>query len=160
MPRVNLLKRIKTDGAWVLRSIPREPSGGYDWGALPDGRYFIEWYEAGKRLPAKAGVTVAQARGEYLRLYGQASAQIANAHETRQWDRNPPLQKPLWPNRHPRRTAMRQALYGCGERQAFPAVSLSGLRNALFLCAARARAALQLVSWRRIASSLKVIAFC
>ena len=49
MPRVNLLKRIKTDGVWVLRSIPRKPSGGYDWGALPDGRYFVEWYEAGKR---------------------------------------------------------------------------------------------------------------
>ena len=62
MPRVNLLKRIKTDGVWVLRSIPRKPSGGYDWGALPDGRYFVEWYEAGKRRRAKAGVTIAQAQ--------------------------------------------------------------------------------------------------
>ncbi|MGD0436432.1 MAG: hypothetical protein ABSB86_08200 [Bryobacteraceae bacterium] len=62
MPRVNLLKRIKTDGVWVLRSIPRKPSGGYDWGALPDGHYFVEWYEAGKRRRAKAGVTIAQAQ--------------------------------------------------------------------------------------------------
>ncbi len=62
MPRVNLLKRIKTDGVWVLRSIPRKSSGGYDWGALPDGRYFVEWYEAGKRRRAKAGVTIAQAQ--------------------------------------------------------------------------------------------------
>ena len=62
MPRVNLLKRIKTDGVWILRSIPRKPSGGYDWGALPDGRYFVEWYEAGKRRRAKAGVTIAQAQ--------------------------------------------------------------------------------------------------
>lgn len=62
MPRVDLLKRIKTDGVWILRSIPRKPSGGYDWGALPDGRYFVEWYEAGKRRRAKAGVTIAQAQ--------------------------------------------------------------------------------------------------
>ena len=62
MPRVNLLKRIKTEGVWVLRSIPRKPSGGYDWTALPDGLYFVEWYEAGKRRRAKAGVTIAQAR--------------------------------------------------------------------------------------------------
>lgn len=42
-------KQFKADGAWVLRSIPRKASGGYDWTALPNGRYFIEWYEAGKR---------------------------------------------------------------------------------------------------------------
>jgi integrase/recombinase XerD len=62
VPRVNLLKQIKADGVWVLRSIPRKASGGYDWSALPDGRYFIEWYEAGKRRRETAGLTVAQAQ--------------------------------------------------------------------------------------------------
>lgn len=62
MPRVNLLKQFKVDGAWVLRSIPRKASGGHDWSALPDGRYYIEWYEAGKRRRESAGVTIAQAQ--------------------------------------------------------------------------------------------------
>jgi hypothetical protein len=60
--RVNLLNRIKPDGVWILRSIPRKLSGSYDWGALPDGRYFVEWYEAGKGRRENAGVTIAQAQ--------------------------------------------------------------------------------------------------
>ncbi len=44
-----------------MRSIPRKQSGGFDWGALPDGRYFIEWYEEGRRRRAVAGITTAQA---------------------------------------------------------------------------------------------------
>jgi integrase/recombinase XerD len=62
VPRVNLLKQFKADGVWVLRPIPRKASGGYDWSALPDGHYFIEWYEAGKRRRETAGLTVAQAQ--------------------------------------------------------------------------------------------------
>jgi len=46
----------------VLRSIPRKASGGYDWSSLPDGRYYIEWYESGKRRRETAGLTVAQAQ--------------------------------------------------------------------------------------------------
>ena len=61
MPRVNIIKQVKTDGHWVLRSIPRKQSGAFDWGALPDGRYFIEWYEDGRRRRAVAGITTAQA---------------------------------------------------------------------------------------------------
>ncbi len=57
MPHVNILKKINTDGQWELRSIPRKPSGGYDWTALPDGRYFVEWREEGKRRREAAGVT-------------------------------------------------------------------------------------------------------
>jgi hypothetical protein len=45
-----------------LHRFGRDASGGYDWGALPDGRYFVEWYEAGKRRRAKAGVMIAQAQ--------------------------------------------------------------------------------------------------
>ncbi|HYM10112.1 MAG TPA: hypothetical protein VEU62_05255 [Bryobacterales bacterium] len=46
MSRVNIVKKIKTsDGRRVLRSIPRKPSGGYDWNDLPGGRYLVEWYE-------------------------------------------------------------------------------------------------------------------
>ena len=38
MSRVNIVKKIKiSDGQWVLRSIPRKPSGGYDWNDLPGG---------------------------------------------------------------------------------------------------------------------------
>lgn len=61
MSRVNLLKKIKVDGCWVLRSIPKRANGNWDWAALPDGKYFIEWYDGGRRRREFAGVTVAQA---------------------------------------------------------------------------------------------------
>jgi len=59
MAHVNLLKQVKIDDRWVLRSIPKKANGQRDWSSLPDGSYFIEWRENGKRLPA--GATVAQA---------------------------------------------------------------------------------------------------
>lgn len=67
MSRVNLLKKVKVDGRWMLRSIPRRANGNWDWAALPDGRYFIEWYEGGKRLREFAGVTVVQATEAHRR---------------------------------------------------------------------------------------------
>jgi integrase len=62
MGRVNFLKQIKEDGRWRLISIPRKPNGRFNWKALPEGRYFIEWYEAGKRKRQAAGHTVSQVR--------------------------------------------------------------------------------------------------
>jgi hypothetical protein len=41
MAHVNLLKQIKIDDRWVLRSIPKKANGQRDWSALPDGNYFI-----------------------------------------------------------------------------------------------------------------------
>jgi integrase/recombinase XerD len=58
--RVNIVKRIKSDGRWIMRSVPRKPSGEWDWQALPEGRYYVEWYEEGTRREP-AGSTVAQA---------------------------------------------------------------------------------------------------
>jgi len=60
MPHVNVLKQVKVAGRWRLRSIPRKSTGGYDWSALPDGRYYIEWHDKGKRRRQAAGSTVAQ----------------------------------------------------------------------------------------------------
>ena len=91
MPRVNLLKRIKTDGVWVLRSIPRKSSGGYDWGALQDGRYFVEWYEAGKRRRAKAGVTIAQAQEAQRRKRHELEGENWEFRDTRLPPRLPKL---------------------------------------------------------------------
>jgi len=51
------LKKIKVDGRWVLRSIPKKANGNWDWGAVPDGRYFIEWYENGQRRREAAATT-------------------------------------------------------------------------------------------------------
>lgn len=61
MARVNIVKRIKDNGRWIMRSIPKKPSGGWDWNSLPDGRYYVEWYEEGSRKREPAGSTVAQA---------------------------------------------------------------------------------------------------
>jgi len=57
---VNIVKKIKVDGNWKLLAIPRNGKGNYDWNALPEGLYLIEW-RAGKRRRASAGVTAAQA---------------------------------------------------------------------------------------------------
>jgi len=59
--RVNIVKRIKSDGRWKMLSIPRNSKGNYDWNALPDGRYYVEWYMGGTRRRSSAGVTTAQA---------------------------------------------------------------------------------------------------
>lgn len=61
MSRVNIVKRIKMDGRWKMFSIPRNAKGNYDWNALADGRYYVEWYVGGTRRREGAGVTAAQA---------------------------------------------------------------------------------------------------
>src|SRR5260370_16690571 len=42
-------------------SIPRNAKGNYDWNAIADGRYYVEWYVGGTRRREGAGVTAAQA---------------------------------------------------------------------------------------------------
>jgi hypothetical protein len=54
---VNIVKKIKIDGDWKLHSIPRNAKGNYDWNALPEGLYLIEWRAGGKRRRESAGVT-------------------------------------------------------------------------------------------------------
>ena len=61
MSRVNIVKRIKIDGLWKMFSIPRNAKGNYDWNAIADGRYYVEWYVGGTRRRVSAGVTAAQA---------------------------------------------------------------------------------------------------
>jgi hypothetical protein len=61
MGRVNIVKQVKVDGKWTLRSIPKKDSGHYDWTALPEGDYFVEWREDGRRRRQPAGNTAAQA---------------------------------------------------------------------------------------------------
>jgi len=58
---VNIVKRIKIGERWKFVAIPRTPKGGPDWGAVPDGLYYIEWYLAGKRRREQAGKTASQA---------------------------------------------------------------------------------------------------
>ena len=67
MGRVNIVKQIKVDGKWTLRSIPKKKSGHYDWAALPDGDYFVEWRDDGRRRRQPAGNTAAQAMEEQRR---------------------------------------------------------------------------------------------
>jgi len=61
MPRVNILKQVKIGEHWKLVSIPRDHHSRYNWKALPEGRYFIEWWERGKRKRQAAGATTAEA---------------------------------------------------------------------------------------------------
>src|SRR6266849_919436 len=49
LSRVNIVKRIKIGGRWKMFSIPRNAKGNYDWNAIADGRYYVEWYAGAKR---------------------------------------------------------------------------------------------------------------
>jgi hypothetical protein len=60
LSRVNILKRLKIGARWKLLSIPRNDKGNPNWAALPEARYFIEWYLGGKRRREFGGTTVAQ----------------------------------------------------------------------------------------------------
>ncbi len=62
MVRVNILKQVKEGERWKLVAIPRKKSGAYDWESLPEGRYFVEWYERGKRKREAGGGTAAEAQ--------------------------------------------------------------------------------------------------
>ena len=62
MPRVNILKQIRVGDRWRLVSIPHDEHGRYNWKSLPPGRYFIEWWERGKRKRQAAGATTADAQ--------------------------------------------------------------------------------------------------
>ena len=74
MAHVNLLKQVKIDDRWVLRSIPKKANGQRDWSALPDGNYFIEFREKGKRRRLPAGATVAQALEVQRRKHAELEA--------------------------------------------------------------------------------------
>src|ERR1700680_4281969 len=77
MAHVNLLKQFKTGNGWFLKSIPRKPNGQRDWSALPDGSYFIEWREGGKRMRLPAGRTVSQAReAQHIKLAELAATEV------------------------------------------------------------------------------------
>ncbi len=60
MARINILKQVKFGDRWRLVAIPRNKKGDYLWGALPEGRYFVEWYERGKRKREAGGGTAAE----------------------------------------------------------------------------------------------------
>jgi len=59
MARVSIVKQIKVDGKWTLRSIPKKKSGHYDWAALPDADYFVEWRDNGQvsQMAAASGIS-------------------------------------------------------------------------------------------------------
>src|SRR5580704_3617450 len=61
MACVNLLKQIKVGDRWKTVAIPRNSKGGYEWGLLPEGRYYVDYYQRGKRKRQAAGSTAAEA---------------------------------------------------------------------------------------------------
>jgi len=56
---VNILQRVKSDGGWKNRALPRDKRGRLQWPS--GGRYLIEWRESGRRLREAAGDTPADA---------------------------------------------------------------------------------------------------
>jgi integrase len=57
--RVNILQSVKSAGGWANIALKRDGRGRIKWPS--NGRYLIEWREAGKRLRQAAGETPADA---------------------------------------------------------------------------------------------------
>src|SRR5216683_2182741 len=77
LSRVNIVKRIKIGGRWKMFSIPQCHKGNYDWNAIADGRYYVEWYVSGTRRRVSAGVTAAQALEVQRRKHHELHVAIA-----------------------------------------------------------------------------------
>ena len=94
MSRVNILKRVKIGARWKLLSIPRNEKGNPNWAALPEGRYFIEWYIGGRRRREFCGTTVAQVleaqKRERHELEGRKLG-ISGFEKAGEQVKNPPL---------------------------------------------------------------------
>lgn len=94
MSRVNIVKKIKIEGVWKLLSLPRNAKGNYDWNALPQGLYLIEWYAGGKRRRESAGVTATQALDAQRRKKHQLEGRklgVLGFEEARETVKKPPL---------------------------------------------------------------------
>jgi integrase/recombinase XerD len=91
---VNIIKRIKIGNRWKFFAIPRNEKGSPNWKALPEGRYYLEWYLAGKRRRAWAGPTVSQAlesqRRKHHELEGR-ELRAAGFEKAGEETRKPPL---------------------------------------------------------------------
>lgn len=94
MASVNIIKRVKVGGSWKFFAIPHTEKGGLDWKALPEGRYYLEWYLAGKRRRAWAGHTVSQVlenqRRKHHELEGR-ELRAAGFENVGEETRKPPL---------------------------------------------------------------------
>ena len=94
MARVNIVKKVKVDGVWKLLAVPRNAKGNYDWNALPQGLYLVEWYAGGKRRRESAGVTTAQAleaqRRKKHELEGRALG-VPGFEKAGEREKKPPL---------------------------------------------------------------------
>ena len=94
MSRGNILKRVKIGARWKLLSIPRNDKGNPNWAALPEGRYFIEWYLGGKRRRAFGGTTVAQALESQKRKRHELEGRhlgLPGFEKASEQPKNPPL---------------------------------------------------------------------
>jgi len=92
--RGNILKRVKIGARWKLLSIPRNDKGNPNWAALPEGRYFIEWYLGGKRRRAFGGTTVAQALESQKRKRHELEGRhlgLPGFEKASEQPKNPPL---------------------------------------------------------------------
>ncbi len=91
MARINILKRIKVGDEWKTVSIPKKEGDKYDWKALPEGRYFIEWHERGKRKRAAAGITTTDALDAARRKKHELEGKALGIAEYAEEDKTKPV---------------------------------------------------------------------
>lgn len=84
--RVNITKYIKHDGQWRFAPVARRASGSIHWDHVllngepvhhPEGKYFIEWREDGKRRRKSVGVIASEVLGEAQRQRALLDAKAA-----------------------------------------------------------------------------------
>ena len=76
-PESTSSSRSRSRAAGCYARSPRSLLGSHDWGALPEGTYFIEWRDNGQRKREPAGITASQAL--------EAQRKKRHALEGRRW---------------------------------------------------------------------------
>ena len=89
------------DGEWKLLSIPRNAKGNYDWNALPEGLYLIEWRTGGKRRREAAAWYDDPDRRRTLVMERQTLDDLAQRLGKRRYDLDDPQDRRAFRGRLP-----------------------------------------------------------
>jgi len=90
---VNVLVRVRSENGWVRVPVRKTPKGKFIWDNTTRGRYYLEWYEDGKRKRRSVGTRPAEIlearRRKILELKGRAAEAGRRVEPSHSEEENP-----------------------------------------------------------------------